>query len=143
MTTTSGSSSDVCDEAYVLDAAAFFASYQLYLTKNVYTVKEVLQEVKDSESLKNLQLALSAGRVKILEPGETHRKRVSQLAEELNTLEKLSKTDLELLALASDLSEKCGRVVIISDDSAVRRVAARIGATTLTIKYWRTRTSRK
>jgi rRNA maturation endonuclease Nob1 len=143
VTTTSRYSSDVCDEAYVLDAAAFFAGYQLYLTKNVYTVKEVIQEVKDSESLKNLQLALSAGRVEILEPGEAHRERINRLAGELNMLSKLSKADLELLALASDLRERCGRVVVISDDSAVRRVATRIGAATLTIKYWRTRTKRK
>lgn len=119
----------------MLDAAAFFAGYQLYLTKNVYTVKEVIQEIRDIESLKNLQLALSAGRVRISEPETMHRERVSQLAEELGILEKLSKTDLELLALTSELSVKCGKVVVISDDTAVRRVATRIGAKTLTIKY--------
>jgi len=137
VTTTSGYSRDVCDEAYVLDAAAFFAGYQLYLARNVYTVKEVIHEVRDSASLKNLQLALSAGRVRIIEPEATHRERVSQLAEELSILEKLSKTDLELLALTSKLLEECSRVVVISDDTAVRRVATRIGARTLTIKYGR------
>lgn len=119
----------------MLDAAAFFAGYQLYLTKNVYTVKEVIQEVRDSESLKNLELALSAGRVRVGEPEAIHRERVTQLAEKLNTLKKLSKTDLELLALTSELLEKCGSVVVISDDSALRKVATQIGAKTLTIKY--------
>lgn len=119
----------------MLDAAAFFAGYQLYLTKNVYTVKEVIQEVRDSESLKNLELALSAGRVRVGEPGATHREKITQLAEKLSTLKKLSETDLKLLALTSELLEKCSSVVVISDDTALRKVATQIGAKTLTIKY--------
>lgn len=119
----------------MLDAAAFFAGYQLYLTKNVYTVKEVIQEVRDSESLKNLELALSADRVRVGEPEATHKEKVAQLAEKLSTLKKLSKTDLELLALTSELLGKCSSVVVISDDSALRKVATQIGAKTLTIKY--------
>jgi len=135
VTTTSESSSDVCDEAYVLDAAAFFAGYQLYITKNVYTVKEVIQEVRDSESVKNLQLALSAGRLIVGEPETKYREVVSQLAEKLSVLKKLSSTDLELLALTSELLEKCSNVIVISDDTALRKVATQIGAKTMTIKY--------
>ncbi|MEO3993475.1 MAG: hypothetical protein QN229_04125 [Desulfurococcaceae archaeon TW002] len=135
MTTTSGFSNDACEEAYVLDAAAFFAGYQLYLTKNVYTARKVIQEVRDPESLKNLQLALSADRVRIKEPENTHRERISQLAEKLGVLEKLSEADIELLALVSELLGRCSSVVVISDDTALRKVATRIGAKTLTIKY--------
>lgn len=135
MTTTSGFSSDACDEAYVLDAAAFFAGYQLYLTKNVYTVRKVIQEVRDPESLKNLQLALSANRVRVEEPENTHIEKISQIAEKLSILKKLSEADLELLALVSELLERCSSVVVISDDATVRKVATRVGAKTLTIKY--------
>ncbi len=119
----------------MLDAAAFFAGYQLYLTKNIYTIRKVIQEVKDPESLKNLQLALSADKVKVEEPENTHRERISQLAEKLGVLKKLSETDLELLALVSELLGRCSSVVVISDDTALRKVAKQIGAKTLTIKY--------
>ncbi|MEM0106500.1 MAG: hypothetical protein QXX81_08225 [Zestosphaera sp.] len=135
MITTSRSSRDACSEAYVLDAAAFFAAYQLYLSTSAYTVKEVIGEVRDAESLKNLQLALSAGKISLDEPSEEHRGRVARVAEELIKAGRLSKTDLELLALASKLLERCGRVVVISDDRAVQKVALKIGAETVGIKY--------
>lgn len=124
-----------CSEAYVLDAAAFFAAYQLYLSAGAYTVKEVMEEVKDAESLKNLQLALSAGKIILDEPTETHRNKVARIAEDLIKTGRLSKADLELLALASKLVERCGRVVVISDDKAVQKVALKIGAETVGIKY--------
>ncbi|MEM2590038.1 MAG: hypothetical protein QXE63_02210, partial [Zestosphaera sp.] len=96
---------------------------------------EVIQEVRDSESVKNLQLALSAGRLIVGEPETKYREVVSQLAEKLSVLKKLSSTDLELLALTSELLEKCSNVVVISDDTALRKVATQIGAKTMTIKY--------
>lgn len=135
MTITSEYSSDVCDEAYVLDAAAFFAAYQLYLSSKAYTVKEVVEEVRDSESLKNLQLALSAGKIHLEEPTEAHRNKITQIAKDLIKAGKLSKADLELLALTSKLVEKCNRVIVISDDRAVQKVALKIGAEILGIKY--------
>jgi len=73
--------------------------------------------------------------VKVSEHEITHKERISQLAEKLSILKKLSRTDLELLVLASELLEKCGSVAVISDDTALRRIATQIGAKTLTIRY--------
>ncbi len=135
MITTSRSSSGACSEAYVLDAAAFFAGYQLYLSVEAYTVREVVDEVRDSESLKNLQLALSAGKVEVIDPPDTYRERVLSLVRELGCSGRLSNTDIAVLALTCKLLEECNTVVVISDDKTLRRVATRMGARTLGIKY--------
>ncbi|OYT51701.1 MAG: DNA-binding protein [Desulfurococcales archaeon ex4484_204] len=126
----SGSLRDVCKEgtAYVIDAAGFFASTPLNLVGRSLTVPEVIAEVKDLRSRLALQYLLSAGKLIVVEPPKDEVRYVASLSKNLGEFERLSKTDISLLALVSLLKKVCKRVVVVTDDHSVQNVALRIGA---------------
>ena len=130
----SGSSADVCKFAYVLDAAGFFAGLELSLPGPVYTTENVLKEVKDRKSLKSLELAVSAGKVAIKSLSRESLTEVKEVAKNLGELERLSKTDLGLLALVKELLNICEKVIVVSDDRSVQNVSLALGAEVQGIK---------
>lgn len=130
----SNSSADACKLAYVLDAAGFFASYQLIVNGSVYTTHEVVKEVKDADSVRTLEIGLSAGKVVVKEYSTESIGKVKEVASKLGELGRLSHTDLGLLALANDLLRECRDVIVVSDDRSVQNVALALGAKVLGIK---------
>jgi rRNA maturation endonuclease Nob1 len=131
---TLNSSAGVCEVAYVLDAAGFFASYHLLVNGIVYTTQDVVKEVKDVDSLRTLKIGFSAGKVVIKNYSAASLNKVKELASELGELGRLSKTDLGLLALVSDLLKECKEVIVVSDDRSVQNVALALGARIVGIK---------
>ena len=143
MNTTSDSSKDVCDAAYVLDAAGFFAGLQLTILDKVYTVHEVLTEVKDKASLRALELGVSAGKIIVGNYGEDDLKEVLKVAEELREKGRLSDTDIKILALTNSLLKKCKQVIVVTDDRSIQNVALELGAKVVGIKRPELKTPRK
>ncbi len=142
----SGSSKDACraGKAYVIDAAGFFAGVQNKLYDGcVATVQEVVDEVKDRLSRRGLEEALAAERLILMEPSEKALRKVTEMADELGELGRLSDTDNKLLALALELINKGLEVVVVSDDRSVQNVALSIGAKVLGIKRMSLRRSRR
>ncbi len=123
------------DVALVIDTAGFLSGYiaTIYGTK-IYTVKEVLEEVKDSCSKERLELVLSSGKIDVREPSRYSIERVRAIASEENFLEALSETDQKLLALAIELKEKGHRVVLLTDDSYLHMLAKKLGITSRGVK---------
>jgi len=78
----------------------------------------VVGEIKDRKT----GLKLHSIDAKILEPKREFVERVKKVAAKTGDLEKLSKTDLDVLALAKEL-----KAVIVSDDYNVQNVAERMG----------------
>ncbi len=134
MITTLNSSVDVCETAYVLDAAGFFAALQLMVQGKVYTTEEVIKEVRDVESRKSLELGLSAGKVEVLKPTAESLKFVRELSSRMGELGRLSKADISILGVAKDLMRACRQVVVVTDDRSVQNVALGIGASVIGIK---------
>jgi UPF0271 protein len=105
----------------VLDTSGLIYLNDFRNFEEIFTVPEVLEEVKD----KITSLKLSSLKIKVVKPSEEVKKEIEKVAKETGDLEKLSKTDVEVLALAKEK-----KLTIISDDRNVQNVAERLG-----IKY--------
>ncbi|RLG78829.1 MAG: nucleotide-binding protein [Thermoprotei archaeon] len=130
----SGSSRDVCSEAYVLDAAGLFASLPLTLPGNSYTTPLVAAEVIDSESKKSLEYALVSNKLVIMDPPKESIEKVREVARRIGELGNLSEADISILALAHTLLSRYRRVIVVTDDKSVQNVALYLGAEIYGIK---------
>ncbi len=139
----SASSKDVCDAAYVMDAAGFFAGLQLTILDKVYTVMDVLKEVKDRASRRALEMGISAGKIVLERYGREDVEAAKAAAERLGELGRLSETDIKILALTHALLKKCKEVIVLSDDRSVQNVALELGAKVVGIKRPELRSPRK
>jgi UPF0271 protein len=105
----------------VLDTSAIIYLNDFRKFEEILTVQEVVDEVKDKIS----SIKLSSLKLKVVEPSEKVLEEIKDAARESGDLEKLSETDLKVLAAARESNSK-----IISDDRNVQNVAEKIG-----IKY--------
>ncbi|MEM5800450.1 MAG: ribonuclease VapC [Candidatus Aenigmatarchaeota archaeon] len=105
----------------VIDTSGLIYLNYFRTFEEIFTVPEVIEEVKDRLT----SLKVSGLNLKVENPSRESIKEVKKIAKETGDLEKLSKTDLKLLALAKEKE-----LVIVSDDRNVQNVAEKIG-----IKY--------
>lgn len=82
------------------------------------TTDSVIKEVKDRITA----LKLASLKLKVVEPSGKTIKEVEGIARKTSDLEKLSRTDIEVLAVAKE--NKC---TIISDDRNIQNVAEKMG----------------
>ncbi|MDK6028432.1 DNA-binding protein [Ignisphaera sp. 4213-co] len=112
----------------ILDTAAFIAAAPLYLyDKLLYTTPSVINEVKDSESVQRLMLAQAVDRLIIEEPSKEFIKKAVDAAKRLKIFDKLSKTDIDVLALALQLLSKGFNVTVLTDDYDLQKVLKSMG----------------
>jgi RNA-binding protein NOB1 len=89
----------------VVDTGAFLANSSLHeMAEKIYTVPEVLTEVKSRSALDRLQVL--PYEIEVREPEEEDRKVVKAFARKTGDLGSLSNTDLEVLALAVFLERR-------------------------------------
>ena len=112
----------------VLDAAGFFAGYASAAPTKVYAPPSVLREVRDRRSREITALAISGGKVVVMEPGPDDLEHVRRVAASTGDLGRLSPTDIEVLAVAAKLIREGCEVVVVTDDRAVQNVALHLGA---------------
>ncbi|MEM5794030.1 MAG: ribonuclease VapC [Candidatus Aenigmatarchaeota archaeon] len=105
----------------VIDTSGLIYLNYFRTFEEIFTVPEVIEEVKDRLT----SLKVSGLNLKVENPSRESIKEVKKIAKETGDLEKLSKTDVKLLALAKEKE-----LVIVSDDRNVQNVAEKIG-----IKY--------
>jgi UPF0271 protein len=105
----------------VLDTSAIIYLNDFRKFDEILTVQEVVEEVKDKVS----SMKLSGLRFKVIEPSKTSINEIKKIAKETGDLEKLSNTDIKVLALAKE--KNC---TVISDDRNVQNIAEK-----LNIKY--------
>lgn len=123
-------------KTYVLDASAFMLGGIEFQSESSYTTESVVNEVKANVIQKSRVEGLIASNVlKICLPQGKYIDLVLGKAAELGEATSLSKTDIELLALALELSSKGLDVTIISDDYSVQNVAGSLGLKWSGIKY--------
>jgi len=118
----------------VVDAAGLFAGVSLsYPT--VYTVEQVAEEVLDERSRRGVEMALASGKLVVTRAPESFKRRVTEAARRLGVLYELSKADIEVLALAYYIKEKCGSAILYTDDTLVQNVAISLGIAVQGVKY--------
>lgn len=112
---------------YVLDASAIFvgiesAAYGVELV----TTPGVVEEVLDPSSRGRLSTALRLGRVRVVDPGREWVSRAREAAKAVGEVHRLSRADLEVVALAMALA-RGRRVVVLTDDYGIQNVLKSLG----------------
>lgn len=108
----------------VLDASAFYAGTAFLSGRKCCTTSTVLREISHVKSTA-LQGLIDAGNLQVLDPEPRHIGAVKKTAEKTGDLQKLSRTDVSVLALAVQLG-----AMLVTDDYALANVAATIGVKT-------------
>lgn len=106
---------------YVIDTSTIFMRKACY--KNMVTIPEVVDEIKDEDS----QLYFSLLDLKVEEASVENVKKVLDLATNTGDIHRLSDTDIKLVAKALDLIDRGEDVVIVTDDYSIQNVAISIG----------------
>ncbi len=117
------------DLVIVLDTTAFLIKYPLYHYGRLKLVTSplVIDEVRDRDNREALELALSIGRVEVIDPSSRYLETVANIARDIGEHSALSRTDISVIALALEYKEKGYRVVIITDDYALQNTLLHIG----------------
>ncbi len=118
-------------KAFVLDTSAFIAGYEpTGEGVRLYTVPEVLDELRGTIVKLRVQAALDSGKLTVESPKERFTEEVMRVAQETGDFASLSSTDISVLALALQLRTLHSDLTLISEDYSVQNVASRLG-----IKY--------
>lgn len=112
----------------VLDTSAFITGFgpdsSCDSSCHTYTVREVINEIKNRELKLKVELFLSDGSLKLVEPSKQALAYVKKMAEKSGDVSALSDTDLKVIALACDLKEEGSEVAVMTDDYGVQNVAS-------------------
>lgn len=108
----------------VLDTSSLIYLSDFRRFKEIFTVNSVIREVKDRITA----LKLSGLKFKIVEPKIESINEIKKTAKSTSDLERLSKTDIEVLAAAKE--KNC---TIISDDKSIQNVAEKLGINYISI----------
>ncbi|MGC8675725.1 hypothetical protein [Fervidicoccus sp.] len=114
---------------YIFDTGAFLTGLHLSFPFQIYTVKEVVDEVKDFENKSKLEYTLSANRI-IIEEVEDD---LSSLNKKLSKA--LSKADRKLINLALKKKGEGFNVVVFTDDYKIQEALLSVGIEFKPIRY--------
>lgn len=105
----------------VLDTSAVIAGLAPGLVDaEQVTVSEVLEEARDLCSKLELETAVLAGKVKVVEPSKNSLVEIRTKVKDTGDV--VSETDIRLLALALDLKDK--KAELVTDDYAIQNLAS-------------------
>ncbi|HYA60946.1 MAG TPA: ribonuclease VapC [Candidatus Acidoferrum sp.] len=107
---------------YVLDSSVFI--YYLRISDTIYTVPEVLHELKSENAKIILNILIGEG-LRIESPNLEAVKVVMEKSKSTGDYAKLSNTDIQLLAKALELN-----AILVTDDYAIQNVAAHLAIKT-------------
>lgn len=104
----------------VFDTTALIFLSDFTPFEKIYTVDDVVEEVKDR--LTSMKLSAVLKKMKVVEPDKASIEDVKAIAKETGDFAKLSDTDVKVIALAKQLD-----CTIISDDYNIQNVAGHLG----------------
>lgn len=110
-------------KVYVLDTSAVIAGFVPGLAKaEQVTVQEVLEEASDLCSKLELETAVAAGKVKVVDPSRETLDEIGKRVAQTGDL--VSAVDVKLLALALDLKRSGEEPELVTDDYAIQNLAS-------------------
>ncbi|NOQ55993.1 MAG: ribonuclease VapC [Nanohaloarchaea archaeon] len=127
MDTISDINDDFMDEGtiYVLDSTVFLEKYSDgFSDKACVTVYEVSEEIKDPYAKIQFDMLVQSG-LSILSPKDEFVKVVTDKLNESG--DKLSGTDISVIALALEFSKKGKKVLIVTDDYGIQNTSKSLG----------------
>jgi UPF0271 protein len=112
-------------DIYILDSTAFYSGFPFQGDGRYYTTYNVLDEVKHQ----NIASPLIHTRVQVIEPSRESVQRVKIAAKKTGDASSLSEADTSILATTLDMgsSKVNERIILVTDDFAVRNVAEVLG----------------
>jgi UPF0271 protein len=109
---------------YVLDTCAFISGLNTTYKGKFYSVPSVIKELPlTSMARLRLLTSMESGHLKIISSSRKYHDEVVKTSKELGEIGALSKTDLQLVALALELETKGLDPIIITDDYAIQNIA--------------------
>jgi endoribonuclease Nob1 len=113
----------------VLDTSAFIAGFDIFsLSVEQVTVPKVKEEIQvNSMVLMRFNMAIESGKLKIKAPSEEFTSKVKTTSNKVGDSFLLSKTDIQLLALALELKNAGYTPQLITDDYSIQNVATQMG----------------
>jgi UPF0271 protein len=113
----------------VLDTSAFLAGFDPFsVSEDQATVPKVKEEIKtNSMSWLRFKTAVESGKLKVKAPSEDFWNRVKASANRVGDSFFLSETDMQILALALELSATGCTPQIVTDDYSIQNVATQMG----------------
>lgn len=120
---------------YILDSSVFISGFTEFTNKNFITINPVLKEIKSKNLIKKINIIIKKGLIKIVKPKEKYIKEIIEASKKIGDFRKLSKTDIEILAIALE-GKKIGKnVIIVSDDYSLQNTAKSLGIETIGIHF--------
>ena len=114
-------------EIFILDATALISGLDPnVINRTLWTIAEVIDEIKDSRSKLRIEMAIENKTIKIGRPSAIAINKIQQAAEKSGDIVVLSDTDIKILSLALDFKDKGHEVAILTDDYSVQNVASRL-----------------
>jgi UPF0271 protein len=110
---------------FILDASAFLSGKDFPANLELYTTPSVIEELKFRRMQKKIGNLIDTGALTIVSPKKESIETVTKQASETGDIHRLSRPDIEILALALELGGN-----IITDDYSIQNVA-----TELNVKY--------
>lgn len=108
----------------VFDTSAFLAKYHLQIPDSIYkiyTTPSVVSEVRDAENKQALEIGIMVGRIIVQQPLSSSIDKAKETAKRIGEITSLSKTDIEVAALALEKSIN-HKVVVITDDYSLQNL---------------------
>jgi UPF0271 protein len=110
---------------YVLDASAIIGGF--ISKKNNFITASVVNEIKDLKSKISLETAIGDGSIKIVEPATSDLDEIREVIKESGDVLRLSKVDVNLVALGYKLKRKSLNPTVVTDDYSMQNVLKIIG----------------
>lgn len=112
----------------IFDTAAFLSALQLYIYgEEIVTTPSVLREVRDSDSVLRLETAFAVERFRVEAPPIDYIEKARDIARKIKLLEKLSQTDIEVLALAIQYKDRGSIPIVFTDDYDMQKILKVLG----------------
>ena len=106
----------------ILDTSAVIGGFNPNLEEpKQYIVPKILEEARSLPTKLKLETAISSGQIKVKQPSPTAVEKVEEEVEKTN--DRVSDTDIQLLALGQEMKEAGENPEIITDDYAIQNLA--------------------
>ena len=121
----------------VNDTGAIIAGLPMSLPAKHVTTKQVVNEIIDRKSKELLSMMIETQRLDVLSVDTNLFMKAKNRARKSKRLNKLSETDLSVLALAISVKERCpeSRVLVATDDYALQEAVRLAGFEFITVRY--------
>ncbi len=111
----------------IVDISAITAGYMARAADNAYTTGEILREAKAPETMLRVRALIEAGRLAVRDPRKQAKNAVINLARRTGDLQRLSKADISLVALAYDVKLAGQTPIVLTDDYTLQNICSRLG----------------